>query len=163
MRKQEAGERGKDGGSRSSALCEDTPLQTRLRLILACIEPGPYHLETPCAFPLRTRPSLRGVRCAFLLPTIPPVLVGSGTVLEAASELYPFGVLRKRSRGTGPHPTGPYAAPRDFVLRSRAAEQAARPRLLALITAIATNVAGRAITTTTTSSSSSSSITRARG
>ena len=32
------------------------------------------------------------------------MLVRSGTVPEAASELYPFGVLRKRGQGTAPVP-----------------------------------------------------------
>ena len=53
-------------GSRSSARCEDTPLQTRRRLILAGVGPGLYRLETLCAFPLRTRPSLRAFALSLL-------------------------------------------------------------------------------------------------
>ena len=33
-------------GSRSSAHCDDTPLQTCLRLTLASVEPGLYHPHT---------------------------------------------------------------------------------------------------------------------
>ena len=56
-------------GSRSSARCKDTPSQKRLHLILAGVAPGLYRLATLCAFSLRTRPSLLGARCAFPLPT----------------------------------------------------------------------------------------------
>ena len=64
-------------------------------------------LRLRCAI-RRTCPGLCGAHCAFLLPTNPSVLVGPGAVLEAASGLYPFGVLRERGQGTGPHATGPY-------------------------------------------------------
>ena len=69
---------------------------------------------------LQTEPtSWTDITGTFRLPATPPVLVGPETVLEAAPELYPFGVLRKRGQGTGPQPAGPCAVPRVFVLRPR--------------------------------------------
>ena len=71
----------------------------------ACMEPraGKCRLASPVVARHDRYFSL-----AFVRRTTPPVLVGPRTVLGAASELHPFGVLRKRGQGTGPHPTGPY-------------------------------------------------------
>ena len=91
-------------------------------------EHGIWRAEARCDAKLDCRPPNgvehgKDITGTFRLPATPPELVGSGTVLEAASELssYLFGVLRKRGQGTGPGPAGPYAAPRGFVLRPRAA------------------------------------------
>ena len=72
-------------------------------------------METVLRTPKRRVPAVMAITGTFRLLATPPALVGSGTVPEAASELYPFGVPRKRGQGTGPRPAGPCAAPRGFV------------------------------------------------